>query len=267
MIELLKNKLRDYRSNEEKYNMLREHLQLLILKSLEELGYFKNLAFVGGTALRILYDLKRFSEDLDFCLVNNTKYNFGDLMHKLEKRLLLENIAVSIKYKDKKTVASAFIKFDQLLHQLGLSMHADQKLMVKFEVDQNSPKGYQTMFTVINKEFLIGINHYDLPSLFAGKLHAVLCRKYAKGRDYYDLIWYLSKKVKPNYRLLDQSILQTEHYDPKLNPEKLITALKEKVLSIDLQKLKHDVRPFLENATETKYFEAPILISLIDQLA
>ncbi len=266
MIELLKNKLSDYHSNEEKYNMLREYLQLLILKALEELGYFRNLAFVGGTALRILYDLKRFSEDLDFCLVNHSHYNFGQLMLKIEKRLSLENIDVSVKYKDKKTVASAFIKFDNLLHQLGLSMHADQKLMVKFEVDQNPPKGYNTSLTVINKEFLIGINHYDLPSLFAGKLHAVLCRKYAKGRDFYDLIWYLSKKIQPNYFLLDQSVQQTESYDPTFNAEKLISVLKEKVLALDLQALQNDVQPFLENSAEVKYFEEPILVSLIDQL-
>ncbi len=96
---------------------------------------------------------------MDFSLVNNSKYHFDELMKKLEKRLSLENIDVSIKYKDKKTVASAFIKFDNLLHQLGLSMHTDQKLMVKFEVDQNPPTGYETKLTVINKDFLIGINH------------------------------------------------------------------------------------------------------------
>lgn len=267
MIELLKNKLSGYRSNEEKYNFLREYLQLLILKAVEELGYFRNLAFVGGTALRILYDLKRFSEDLDFCLVNHMQYDFNQLMIKLKKRLSLENIAVSIKYKDKKTVASAFIKFDNLLHQLDLSTHVAQKLMVKFEVDQNPPKGYKTVLTVINKEYLIGINHYDLPSLFAGKLHAVLYRKYAKGRDFYDLVWYLGKKIQPNYHLLNQAILQTEYSDPQLDSEKLIKVLKEKILSLDLKKLKHDVRPFLENPAETKYFDAPILVSLIERLA
>ncbi len=182
MIELLQNKLSTHRTNEEKYNYLREYLQLIILKALEELGYFRNLAFVGGTALRILYDLKRFSEDLDFSLVNDSKYHFDELMNKLEKRLSLENLDVSVKYKDKKTVASAFIKFENLLHQLGLSMHDDQKIMVKFEVDQNAPRGYETELTVVNKEFLIGINHYDLPSLFAGKLHAILCRKYSELR-------------------------------------------------------------------------------------
>ena len=204
---------------------------------------------------------------MDFSLVNNSKYHFDELMKKLEKRLSLENIDVSIKYKDKKTVASAFIKFDNLLHQLGLSMHTDQKLMVKFEVDQNPPTGYETKLTVINKDFLIGINHYDLPSLFSGKLHAVLCRKYAKGRDFYDLIWYLSKKIQPNYHLLSQSILQTELYDPQFSPEKLVPILKEKILSLDLQKLQHDVRPFLENPDETKYFDPLIMVPLVDQLA
>jgi predicted nucleotidyltransferase component of viral defense system len=199
MYELLKTKLAEYGSDRaQKYNYLREYLQLLILKILDEKGYFRHIAFVGGTALRILYDLNRFSEDLDFCLIDKAHFDFKAMIHVLVKELQQQNFQVEFTAKDNKTVASGFIKFNQLLLSLGVSPHLNQKLSIKIEIDCNPPTGFKTEFTMINKEFLIGIQHYDLPSLFAGKLHAILCRAYTKGRDYYDLIWFLGRKIDPN---------------------------------------------------------------------
>lgn len=263
MIEVIQQKLQSLTSAEEKYNQLREFLQLLILKIVDENGYFRNLAFVGGTALRIIYNLKRFSEDLDFCLIDHDHYQFSTMMHELEHQLRLYHLDAEIRFKDHKNVASAFIKFNNILHLLGLTQHTDKKLLIKFEVDQHTSQGYQTELSVINQDFLIGINHFDLPSLFAGKLHAVLCRKYTKGRDYYDLIWYISQKVQPNFVLLNNAVLQTEHQDWHINKDMLSHLLKERFQITDFSKVRADVAPFLMDPKEVRFFEKKYFLSLI----
>jgi hypothetical protein len=191
VIEVLQEKIKTFQTRDEKYNFLREYLQIVILKIMDEKGDFKNLSFVGGTALQILYDLNRFSEDLNFCLINSNHYQFSTIIHSLEKELMLMGFVVNINFKDKKNVAAAQIKFENILFELNLSPRHDEKLFVKLEVDQNPPGGYENTFTLLNKDFLIGVNHFDLPTLFSGKLHALLCRKYTKGRDFYDFIWYI----------------------------------------------------------------------------
>jgi predicted nucleotidyltransferase component of viral defense system len=263
MLDALKNQLQQYQDKNDKYNYLREYLQLLILKILDEKGYFRNLAFVGGTALRILYDLKRFSEDLDFCLINKTRYSFKTMIDALTQELNHANLPVTANAKDHKVVAYAALRFDQVLFELGLSAHQDQKLSIKIEIDEEPAINYQTELTLINKEFLININHYDLPSLYAGKLHALLYRPYAKGRDYYDLLWYLSRKVEPNFGLLNQTILQTQKENPHLNPKKLTTVLREHLNKTDFKKISKDVAPFLLDAKELRYFNREFFAGLI----
>jgi len=265
MIEILTEKLKAFHNKEDQFNYLREYLQLLILRIMDERGFFRNLSFVGGTALRILFDLNRFSEDLDFCLVEKTQYDFAKFMEIIQKELRLENLSVEIKFKDKKNVASAFIKFNDLLYQLGLFPHKEKKLMVKFEVDQNPPNNFNTQISLVNKEFLLSINHFDLPSLFSGKLHALFCRKYTKGRDLYDFIWYLSKKIKPNFPLLNASFKQTENINPHFNEETLILVLKEKVEAIDFFRVKEDVAPFIIDQKELRFFDKDLLLSFIEQ--
>ena len=263
MLDILKSRLENYSTNEAKFNYLREYCQLLILKVLDDIGGFSYVSFVGGTALRILYSLNRFSEDLDFCLVNQAYYKFSDLMGKLEKELKLYNLNTEIRYKDHKTVACAFIKFNDLLFQVGMTPHKDQKLMVKFEVDQNPPAGYQTTMTMISTEFLTAINHFDLPSLYAGKLHALMCRKYTKGRDYYDLIWYLGRDVLPNFEFLNNDIEQTEGQSSTIDKDNFYEILKGVIEKTDFKKVKSDISPFLVDSKELKYFENEFFISLL----
>src|SRR5437868_11466070 len=122
MLEDLKKSLAPYNTSLEKYNHLREFLQLIILRILDEKDYFKKIAFVGGTALRILYDLRRFSEDLDFS-VTAPGFSFSTMVEVLTKALALENLSTEVSLKDQKTVGTALIKFPQLLHALNLSAH------------------------------------------------------------------------------------------------------------------------------------------------
>lgn len=263
MLDTLKEKLQQYNNATDKYNYLREYLQLLVLKIIDEKGYFRNLAFVGGTALRILYDLKRFSEDLDFSLINNTNFSFVKMMDVITKELEQQNLSVSCAPKDDKTVSQAFIKFDQLLYTLNLSNHKDQKLSIKIEVDKKPPSGFKTELTLINKEFFTNINHYDLPSLYAGKLHAVLCRSYTKGRDYYDLLWYLTRKTEPNYSMLNQAISQTNQKNLQLDKVKLTELLQARINETDFKKIRTDIQPFLMDLKELRYFEKDFFLNLL----
>ena len=265
MLDIIKSRLaaQPKMDQTQKYNYLREYLQLVVLKILDEKGYFRQIAFVGGTALRILYQLNRFSEDLDFSLVNEKEYSFRAIIHILKQELQQRNLSVDLSCKDEKSVASSFIRFDKILYELGLSSHRNQKLSIKFEVDQRPPLGYKTELTLLNNEFLISINHYDLPSLFAGKLHAILHRPYAKGRDYYDLIWYLSRKVTPNYLLLNQAILQTEKKSSNLNQKSLKQLLLNKITATDFKKIRRDVAPFLADGAEARFFEEDFFLKLI----
>ncbi|MBI4356312.1 MAG: nucleotidyl transferase AbiEii/AbiGii toxin family protein, partial [Gammaproteobacteria bacterium] len=145
---------------------------------------------------------------------------------------------------------------------LGLSSHSSQKLSIKIEIDQKPPSGFKTVFSMVNKEYLIGIQHYDLPSMFSGKLHAILCRSYAKGRDYYDWLWFVGKKIEPNLVLLEQAILQTEGKKLILDKANLAKLLCEKVQSVDFKKIKRDILPFLMDSSELRFFEESVFLKL-----
>ncbi|MFH0731626.1 MAG: nucleotidyl transferase AbiEii/AbiGii toxin family protein [Candidatus Omnitrophota bacterium] len=259
MIEVLKQYIAAEASSEKKANLLRELLQLLFLKILHDKGYFAKIAFVGGTALRVLYDTRRFSEDLDFSLIDKKGYSFLAMISALERELGLNGLKISAKTKIAKTVQSGMLKFPGLLQQLGLSAVKEQNLSIKIELDSNPPSGWQLENTLINKTYVCNITHFALPSLYATKLHACFFRKYIKGRDFYDLIWYLGKKIKPNYKLLNNAIKQTHGESPELGENNIKDFLLKKLEKIDFCAVKKDVERFLEDENELKLLELSII--------
>ncbi len=266
MKEVLFNKIKKLTTHEEKYNITREFLQELILQIIDKKGYFANLAFVGGTALRILYDLPRFSEDLDFSLVNKKDFNFGQLLEDLRTELQLNNLEIEIIRKDKKrTVLNEFIRFKSLLFDLGLSQHKNEKLLIKLEIDSNPPREYQTEIVLVNKDFLFKVQAYDLPSLFAGKLHAFLFRKYAKGRDYYDLLWFLAKKAPINYKFLLSGAQQTQGKDFYIDKKNLKNFLEKKIQHTNFTHIANDTAIFLSKKEEQAYFKKEYFLAAIDK--
>lgn len=197
----------------------REYLQARILQMLQEAGSFRNWAFAGGTSLRFIYSIPRFSEDLDFSVIDTSKpANFREALNRVKSGFDKEAYQVSLTIKDEKTVASAFVKFPGLPRELGLSPHTSQALSVKVELDLNPLQGAGYETTLVRRHVVLNILHYDKPSLFAGKLHALLTRKYTKGRDIYDLIWYLTDKSlqEPNFILLNAALEQTKWSGPVL---------------------------------------------------
>lgn len=193
-----------------KLNLMREYLQFYILKIMHDEGVFRNTAFLGGTALRILHGLPRYSEDLDFSSAGKPAYTFAALMKKTKEELFLAGYRVETLEDKEKTVNSAFIKFGELMYEAGISPLKSHKFSIKIEIDTNPPKGAILQTSIVNKYFPISFLSYDLQSLFAGKFHALLSRKYTKGRDFFDLGWYLSrwKEILPNFVLLENALKQ-----------------------------------------------------------
>lgn len=250
---------------ETKFNVLREYLQCLVLKSIEEKGYIKNIAFVGGTALRFLYDLKRFSEDLDFSLVDPNKFDFDRFLNDLVLTFNNWNIDTELKTKSVKAVKNTFIKFPHLMFEGGISPRKEQKLFIKLEIDCNPPSGYQTELSFNQKYLPMNIFHYDVPSLYAGKLHAVLYRQYAKGRDFYDLMWFLGRKTEPNLTQLENAIFQTTGERVELNTEMLKEILLKRVEEIDFNVVREELYRFVANRDDIKYMTSETLRQLIKQ--
>ncbi len=187
---------------------VREALQARVLASLQRQGAMIPLAFHGGTALRFLHSIRRYSEDLDFALERpGHGYDFRALLRGVASDLRRESYIVQIKVNDHKVVHSAFVRFPGLLFELGLSPHQTEVLAIKVEVDTNPPAGAGLETTVIRRHLTLHLQHHDRASMLAGKIHAVLQRPYTKGRDLYDLLWYLSDSSwpSPNLEMLNNA--------------------------------------------------------------
>lgn len=266
VIDVIRQQFKPGMSPNQKINVTREFLQILCLKILSDKKYFDQIAFVGGTSLRVLFDLRRFSEDLDFSLIQKQKYAFDSIHRELLKAFHLYGLPCEAKLKTGTNVHSLLMKFTGILKELGLSELPDQKLSIKFEVDTNPPAGWRLANTIVNKMFMFNIVHYDLPSLCAGKLHACFCRKYTKGRDYYDLIWYLGKKIKPNLALLNNAIAQTEGKVAAITEASLKQYLLDQIQRVDFVKVKKDVERFLEDKSELDLFDAKTIQGTIESV-
>lgn len=267
MIEVLKEQFTASMSREDKENRLREFLQILILKVLHDKGWFENLVFVGGTALRILFNVRRFSEDLDFSLINPAGYDFEKLCGELHKEIELHGLKMEKTLKKVKTVNNALLKFPGLLNELGISPLPGQKLSIKLEVDTNPPPGGKIENSLVNKTYIFYVKHYDLSSMFATKISACFYRKYLKGRDFYDLIWYLARKVTPDYALLNNAIRQTQGKAPSaLGGHNIKEFLLNNLKKTDLEKAAKDVERFLDDKSELKLFNYELIKDSIDSV-
>jgi hypothetical protein len=250
-------------------NLAREFLQAQILAALQRAGAMVPLAFAGGTALRFLYSIRRYSEDLDFSLERpGADYDFRAYIEAVRVDLRREGYDVDLaRVGDQRTVHSAFVRFPGLLHDLGLSGHREEALSVKLEVDARPPSGAVLETTVVRRHVLLRIQHHDRASLLAGKLHAILQRPYPKGRDFYDLLWYLSDRTwpPPNLVLLNNALAQTGWTKAPLQKAGWVAAVRARLRSVRWEVLAADVRPFLESAEDRALLTRETITSLLDQ--
>ncbi len=249
MKEHLAELIKQGRDETMRRSLMREYLQARTLEALQEQGVFMRWAFVGGTALRFLYSLPRFSEDLDFSLLSPDRQpGFKDALQKVKRLFSLEGYNISITLNDRKTVFSSFIRFPGLLHELGLSQQKSQVFSIKLELDTNPPTGSNSTTTIVRRHVTLNICHHDKASLMAGKLHAVFSRKWTKGRDLYDLAWYLADPMwpDPNLVFLNAALNQSGWKDDPMTTDNWRLQVLQHLKTHNWQQARDDVLPFLE---------------------
>lgn len=245
--------------NNQILNLVREYLQVLILKAIYQSKYGSGLSFMGGTCLRICYDLKRYSEDLDFALDKKIPdYSFQELNEIIASFLKNTDFEVDIKMNDENIVHKSFIRVSKVLHLFGLSPLESQKIHVKLEIDSSpvkiSDKETQTFFVTKFNEMFPILMHSD-ETLFAGKICAVLNRAYTKGRDFYDLLWYLNKKTDINVSYINKAMKQGKIDASFKNKEEVLEAVDAKVKGVNTMDILKDIDRFLEDSGDKKVLE------------
>jgi len=250
-------------------NLVREYLQARALAALQRAGAMVPLAFQGGTALRFLYGIPRHSEDLDFALERaGAGYEFRGYLEAIRSDLQREGYRVDFgRTSDRRVVHSAFVRFPGLLHEMGLSGHRDEAFSVKLEVDTRPPRGAVLETTVVRRHVLLRIRHHDRASLLAGKLHAILQRPWPKGRDFYDLVWYLSDREwpAPNLVLLNNALAQTGWNGPALTEANWVEAVRARLRSVKWETLAADVKPLLESPEDRELLTRETVVRLLDE--
>ncbi len=249
MKEFLKQLVQQEHGGPKRRSVVREYLQARTLQALQDSGAFMNWAFLGGTALRFLYNIPRYSEDLAFSLDDKTvDCEFEKAMKSVKKAFEAETYAVNVKLSSVKTVMSSFIRFPGLLFEMGCCPHRSEVVAVKCEVDTNPPEGAETETTIARHFVTVNLKHYGRSSLLAGKLHAILTRAYTKGRDLYDLVWYLSSRSwpEPNLGLLNAALEQTGWTGASITETNWRTVVADRLSAVDWDRARDDLMPFLE---------------------
>jgi predicted nucleotidyltransferase component of viral defense system len=252
------------KSVDDSVRALREIIQEVALLGLWRAKFFEHAAFYGGTALRILYGLDRFSEDLDFSLLApSPDFNLARYTASLEEELQAFGFNVRVEMVDKaveSAVQSAFLKANtrnELLvieagEELTGQVATGQVLKVKIEVDTDPPPGFSTQTRYLLQPIPFAVRSYSLPDLFAGKMHAILFRKWknrVKGRDWYDLVWYAANHPQLNLAHLEQRMRQTGHWnsEKKLSQVTFTDLLFEAIDRLDVNQARKDVAPFVKD--------------------
>ncbi|AEF83764.1 conserved hypothetical protein [Treponema primitia ZAS-2] len=266
-------------TTEERRDALKEIIQEITLAALDRAHFFTHAAFYGGTALRIFHQLDRFSEDLDFSLMEpDSSFDLGLYLNAVWDELGSYGFDMTVETKEKVTdtaVQSAFIKGGTLLHLLKIGsitppvpgVPPNELIKVKFEVDTNPypGAGYEVKYGLMPIPYSVRL--FDLPSLFAGKLHALLYRSWksrAKGRDFYDYLWYLSKGIPVNRRYLEAGIRQGGHWagPEPLALKDILRLLTDRFSSVDYKQIKNDVLPFIRDTRPLDLWSKDFFISL-----
>jgi len=235
-------------------HVVREYLQVLALKIIYQSEHGRCLSFMGGTCLRLCYDLKRYSEDLDFCLDRPSgRYRFSSMVRKIQRELETRGFEVVTNVHEEKTVQKAFLRFSGFQEGLNLTgFRKNQKLHIKLEVDRKPPplqKDECESFFVHRFNEIFPILKHNRATLFAGKVLAVLQRPYTRGRDYYDLIWYLTHQVPLNLSYFRRGF----QGDPPSSLEEVFKALETKVLALKPEVILRDMGAFLEDPQEADW--------------
>lgn len=259
---MIKEWLAEYnpKNKDEAQLVLREIMQEVALAGLYRGGFFEKAAFYGGTALRIFHGLDRFSEDLDFSLLQpDPDFSLDKYLDAIQTEFQALGMQISIKEKKKSRdthIDSAFLKSETIWRELvlvgiipqsGLSQQASIK--IKIEVDTVPPVGFETEEKLLLRPFSFYVKCFTLPNLFAGKMHALLFRKWkenVKGRDWYDFEWYVKKGVVMNLKhFIERAQESGDLQDKKLTEQQFKKLLIGRINSVNMEKVKADAVRFI----------------------
>ena len=271
------------KSLNENIAVLREILQSIVLIGLSRADFFKKASFYGGTALRIFYGLNRYSEDLDFTLnEKNDSFSLDPYIESIKTVALSYGIELDINIKKKKIktpVASAFAKLNtyqtfinlKINDELASLLHKEENIKVKFEIDLNPAIGFNVESKWIDMPEFANVIVLDEPSLFAGKLHAIICRNYmntVKGRDYYDFLFYIRKRIKPNLNYLKNKLIESGKIkeNDKFDIDTLKVMLKDRFETVDFNQVKIDAERFVLNNEDLSYYSKELFIDMVNKL-
>ena len=273
----------DIKNTNDEINALKEIIQEIVLSGLSRGNFFNEAAFYGGTALRIFYNLDRFSEDLDFALLEpNKDFDISKYFNYIQKELKAYGINLTITTKEKSfdsNITSAFLKGDTL--ELILKFFPSEEehkynqilknLKIKLKVDINPPMGatYGDKYKLLPSPHQIKL--YDKESLFAGKIHAILCRGWnnrVKGRDLYDYIFFLASDTKVNIELLKNKLIESNYIieKEKFDINELKKIIINKFEKIDYTKAVEDVKPFIKNIDNLNLWNKEFFIEITNKL-
>lgn len=260
----------------------REVVQEIALLGFWRSGFFEHAAFYGGSALRIFHGLERFSEDLDFSLLDkNSDIRLESALSNVKTELAAWAFSFETETKETDRVAnveSAFLKGNTRINLLNIGVDEElsrrfphnQKITIKLELETNTPPHASTEVSPHLMPTPFQVRLYDLPSLFSGKLHALLFRDWksrVKGRDFYDFVWYISRNVPVNLPHLEARIKESGESDfEKLDVPTLRTLLKQRFESVDIKAAAEEVRPFLRDPRELTLWSKDFFIDLTDSV-
>lgn len=262
----------------EEEHALREITQEVVLAALGRTDFFLKAAFQGGTCLRIVHGLQRFSEDLDFALqLPEASFALKPYADAVARELSVYGYDLEIddRSKSAQAVRMAFLKDDSLGKLLQLRYKPTsgpaRKIRIKLEVDVNPPAGAVLDTRYLDFPFPTAMRVFDLPSLFAGKVHALLCREFQKGRDWYDFIWYTARRTPINYSLLSASLRQAGPWRGLTKPVDrnwCIQQLRERIQIADWRHIRDDVRRFLKSQewSSLDTWNAPFFLGQCDKI-
>ena len=262
----------EIRTISEKRNAIHEVMQQITLLALNRAGFFDVAAFYGGTCLRIFYGMERFSEDLDFSLLQkNKEFNLETYFDfiKNEFNTMGRNVEISRKIKKQESqVESAFLKDTTEIYTI--EYQTERSVKIKIEVDKDPPLLFQTEYKLQLLPYSFMTRCFTLPGLFAGKLHAFLFRNWenrVKGRDWYDLEWYVRKGVIADFNHLKERALQSGYTAVEdFTTEVCINLIKKRIQQTTMELVKEDVLPFLKNPEEINIWSIDYFLQLVEMI-
>lgn len=261
---MIKEWIEEYnpQNEEEILSALREIMQEITLAGLSRTDFFEKAAFYGGTALRIFYGMDRYSEDLDFSLLKpNSDFSIEPYFKAILDEFKSLGLTVSIKEKKRTketAIDSAFLKAETIWQEVVLEdiieetgVRSNKTLKIKIEVDRQPPLNFKTEEKLLLRPFSFYVKCFTKPSLFAGKMHALLFRKWknrVKGRDWYDLEWYIKKGIPLDVNhFITRAKDTNDWHDDRISNEQIIELLNTKIKSVSFSSIKEDVIRFIQN--------------------